>query len=88
MKISLNWLKQYLRLDLDANKISEYLTDIGLEVEGIHEFEEIKGGLEGVIIGEVMTCIKHPNADRLKLTTVDIGEKEFIQIVLWALMLT
>lgn len=81
MKISLNWLKQYLRLDLDANKISEYLTDIGLEVEGIHEFEEIKGGLEGVIIGEVMTCIKHPNADRLKLTTVDIGEKEFIQIV-------
>ena len=78
MKISLNWLKQYLRLDLDANKISEYLTDIGLEVEGIHEFEEIKGGLEGVIVGEVMTCIKHPNADRLKLTTVDIGEKEFI----------
>ena len=82
MKISLNWLKQYLRLDLDANKISEYLTDIGLEVEGIHEFEEIKGGLEGVIIGEVMTCIKHPNAD-IK-STVDIGEKEFIQIV-WRL---
>ena len=81
MKISLNWLKQYLRLDLDANKISEFLTDIGLEVEGIQEFEEIKGGLEGVIIGEIMTCVKHPNADRLKLTTVDIGEKEFIQIV-------
>ena len=81
MKISLNWLKQYIRLDLDINKISEYLTDIGLEVEGVSEFENIKGGLKGVVIGEVLTCEKHPNADRLNKTTVDIGEKNFLSIV-------
>ena len=81
MKISLNWLKQYICLDLDSNKISEYLTDIGLEVEGVSEFENIRGGLKGVVIGEVLTCKKHPNADRLNTTTVDIGEKNYLSIV-------
>ena len=81
MKISLNWLKQYIRLDLETSKISELLTNIGLEVEGVSYFESIKGGLKGVIIGEVLTCIQHPNADRLKLTTVNIGKEEILQIV-------
>ena len=74
MKISLNWLQQYIKLDLEVNKISEYLTDTGLEVEGVEEIESIKGGLKGIIIGEVLSCEQHPNADRLKVTTVNIGE--------------
>ena len=81
MNISLNWLKQYIHLDLEVNQISEYLTDIGLEVEGISEVESIKGGLKGIIIGEVLTCDKHPNADRLSKTTVNIGEKNTLNIV-------
>ena len=81
MKISLNWLKQYIRLDLETSKISELLTNTGLEVEGVSYVESIKGGLKGVIIGEVLTCIQHPNADRLKLTTVNIGKEEILQIV-------
>ena len=74
MKISLNWLQQYIKLDLEVNQISEFLTDTGLEVEGIEEIESIKGGLKGIVIGEVVTCQQHPNADRLKATTVNIGE--------------
>ena len=74
MKISLNWLQQYIKLDLGVEKISEYLTDTGLEVEGVEEIESIKGGLKGIVIGEVLSCEKHPNADRLKVTTVNIGE--------------
>jgi len=74
MKISLNWLQQYIKLDLEVEKISEYLTDTGLEVEGVEEIESIKGGLKGIVIGEVLSCEKHPNADRLKVTTVNIGE--------------
>ena len=74
MKISLNWLQQYIKLDLEVDKISEYLTDTGLEVEGVEEIESIKGGLKGIIIGEVLSCEQHPNADRLKVTTVNIGE--------------
>ena len=74
MKISLNWLQQYIKLDLEVNKISEYLTDTGLEVEGVEEIESIQGGLKGIIIGEVLSCEQHPNADRLKVTTVNIGE--------------
>ena len=74
MKISLNWLQQYIKLDLEVNQISEFLTDTGLEVEGIEEIESIKGGLKGIVIGEVVTCQQHPNADRLKVTTVNIGE--------------
>ena len=74
MKISLNWLQQYIKLDLEVDKISEYLTDTGLEVEGVEKIESIKGGLKGIIIGEVLSCEQHPNADRLKVTTVNIGE--------------
>ena len=81
MRISLNWLKQYIRLDLEVSKISELLTDTGLEVEGVSQIESIKGGLKGVVIGEVITCVQHPNADRLKLTTVNIEKDENLQIV-------
>lgn len=73
MKISLNWLKDYIQLDQDVETISKTLTDTGLEVEGLEEFGKLPGGLEGLVIGEVLTCEKHPNADKLKITTVDIG---------------
>ena len=81
MKISNSWLQKYLRVDLSIEKISELLTDIGLEVEGIHKYETVKGGLKGIVIGEILTKSKHPDADRLNLTTVDIGEEEPLQIV-------
>ena len=81
MKISYNWLKQFLQLDWKAEKTGELLTDLGLEVEGISNFESVKGGLEGVVVGHVLTCKKHPNADRLKLTTVAIGQENPVQIV-------
>ncbi len=81
MKISYNWLKQFLQIDWDAQKTGELLTDLGLEVEGISEFESVKGGLKGIVVGHVLTCEKHPNADRLKLTTVDIGQEAPVQIV-------
>lgn len=81
MKISYNWLKQFLQTDWEVNKASELLTDLGLEVEGIETVESIKGSLEGVVVGEVLTCIQHPNADRLKLTTVDLGPGDPVQIV-------
>lgn len=73
MKISLNWLKQYIELQETPEEIAALLTKSGLEVESVSRFEPIKGGLEGLVIGEVLTCEKHPNADRLKITTVDIG---------------
>ena len=81
MNISYNWLKNYLDLNLSSEEISQLLTDTGLEVEGIKEIESVKGGLKGVVIGEVLTKIQHPNADRLSLTTVDIGEDDPLQIV-------
>ncbi|WP_350285600.1 phenylalanine--tRNA ligase subunit beta [uncultured Croceitalea sp.] len=81
MKISYNWLKQFLQLDWEATKTGELLTDLGLEVEGIEQFESVKGALEGVVVGHVLTCTKHPNADRLKLTTVDVGLEAPVQIV-------
>jgi len=81
MTISYNWLKAYLPLDLPAEKVGEILTDTGLEVEGIEKIESVKGGLKGVVIGEVLTCVQHPNADRLKITTVNIGDAEPLQIV-------
>jgi len=81
MKISYNWLKQFVKIDWDAIKTGELLTDLGLEIEGIADFESVKGGLEGVVVGHVLTCEKHPNADKLKLTTVDIGASEPVQIV-------
>ncbi len=81
MKISYNWLKQYIPVDLPAGQVSDILTNIGLEVEGLETFQSVKGGLEGVVIGEVLTCEKHPNADKLTVTTVDIGAGEPLQIV-------
>ncbi len=81
MKISYNWLKQFLQIDWDAQKAGELLTDLGLEVEGISQFESVKGGLKGIVVGHVLTCEKHPNADRLKLTTVDVGQEAPLQIV-------
>lgn len=81
MKISYNWLKQFIKTDWNAEKTGELLTDLGLEVEGIEHFQSVKGGLDGVVVGEVLTCIKHPNADKLKLTTVTIGGDLPLQIV-------
>jgi len=81
MKISYNWLKQFLQIDWEAEKAGELLTDLGLEVEGIETKESIKGSLKGIVVGEVLTCEQHPNADRLKITTVDIGADEPLQIV-------
>ena len=81
MKISYNWLKEYLDFDLDHNSVSEILTDLGLEVEGISKYESIPGSLEGVIVGKITSLKKHPNADRLNITTVDIGEKDELQII-------
>lgn len=81
MKISYNWLKQFLQVDWEAEKVGELLTDLGLEVEGIEIRESIKGSLAGVVVGEVLTCKQHPNADRLKVTSVDLGEGSPVQIV-------
>ncbi|WP_397446605.1 phenylalanine--tRNA ligase subunit beta [Polaribacter sp. R77954] len=81
MKISYNWLKQFLQVDWEVSKTGELLTDLGLEVEGIETKESIKGSLKGVITGEVLTCVQHTNADRLKVTTVDLGNGEPVQIV-------
>jgi len=81
MKISYNWLKQFIKINWPAEQTSELLTDLGLEVEGIEAFLSVKGGLEGVVIGEVLTCKQHPNADRLKVTTVNIGADSPLQIV-------
>ncbi len=82
MKISYNWLQQFLQLDWAPEKTGELLTDLGLEVEGIETKESIKGSLVGVVVGEVLTCEKHPNADKLKVTTVNIGNGEApIQVV-------
>ncbi|MAX06181.1 MAG: phenylalanine--tRNA ligase subunit beta [Flavobacteriales bacterium] len=81
MKISYSWLNNYLNLELPHEEVSALLTDIGLEVEGVEEVERIKGGLKGVIIGEVLTKTGHPNADRLAITTVNIGDDVPLQIV-------
>ena len=81
MKISNSWLQDYLKVDLSVDEIADLLTDIGLEVEGVEKFESIKGGLEGIVIGKILTVEKHPDADRLKLTTVDVGQSEPLQIV-------
>jgi phenylalanyl-tRNA synthetase beta chain len=80
MKISFNWLKKYIDIDISVEEARQILTDTGLEVESIEKIEAVKGGLEGVVIGKVLTCEKHPDADKLKVTTVDIGT-ETLQIV-------
>ncbi len=81
MKISYNWLKQFIQLDWEAEKTGTLLTDLGLEIEGIEPYESVPGGLKGVVVGHVLECTQHPNADRLKLTKVDIGGDAPLQIV-------
>lgn len=81
MKISYNWLKQFIKTDWISEQTSELLTDLGLEVEVVEKYQSIKGGLEGVVVGHVLTCEKHPDADRLKVTTVNIGLETPVQIV-------
>ncbi len=76
MDISYNWLKNYINTDKSPAQIAEILTSLGLEVGSIEEVETIKGGLRGLVIGEVLTCEKHPNADKLSVTTVNIGTGE------------
>lgn len=81
MKISYNWLLQYLDTDKKPEELSTILTNIGLEVEGMYDWVSVKGGMKGVLTGEVKTCERHPNADRLFVTTVDTGDKELHKIV-------
>ena len=81
MKISSSWLRQYYDAGLSTEEIARVLTDTGLEVGGVESFETVPGGLQGLVIGEVLTCDKHPNADRLSVTTVNVGEAEPLQIV-------
>ncbi len=81
MNISYNWLKNYLKTDLSAEKIAEILTDIGLEVEEFEKIETIRGGLAGVVVGQVLTCVDHPDSDHLHVTTVDVGAGEPLNIV-------
>ncbi len=81
MKISYNWLKDYINLDIETDRLAEILTNLGLEVEGVEVYEEVRGNMHGFVVGEVLTCIKHPNADKLSLTTVNIGTREPLNIV-------
>ncbi len=81
MNISYSWLKQYIDINLSPAEVAKVLTSIGLEVEGIESVEKVKGGLEGFVIGEVKTCLKHPGADKLSVTTVDIGQEDLLNIV-------
>ncbi len=81
MNISYKWLKNYIDTDLSAEEIAVILTDIGLEVESFEKIETIRGGLAGVVVGEVLTCVDHPDSDHLHVTTVDVGDGEPLQIV-------
>lgn len=81
MKISYNWLKQYINCEYSAEKVSEVLTSTGLEVEDLTPFESVKGSLKGVVVGKVLTCVEHPNSDHLHITTVDCGGDEPLHIV-------
>ena len=81
MKISYNWIKNYLKTDIEPAKVAGILTDIGLEVEGVEDWVSVKGGLEGFVIGKVLTCQKHPDADKLSVTTVDVGGEQPLRIV-------
>jgi phenylalanyl-tRNA synthetase beta chain len=81
MTISYNWLSEYLPEPVAAEKLSEILTSIGLEVESLHKFEEIPGGLQGLVVGEVISCEKHPDADKLRLTKVAVGADKILNIV-------
>ena len=81
MKISYNWLKQFIKIDWNSDETATLLTDLGLEVEVVEKYQSVKGGLEGILVGHVLTCVQHPNADRLKVTTVDLGDGIPLQIV-------
>ena len=81
MKISYKWLKEYVDFNLLADEVAAALTSIGLEVDGVEEVQSIKGGLEGIVIGEVLTCEPHPNSDHMHVTTVNLGTSEPVQIV-------
>lgn len=81
MRISYNWLKQFIKLDSSSEETAALLTDLGLEVEVVEKYQSVKGGLEGIVVGEVKTCVQHPDADRLKVTTVDLGNGNPVQIV-------
>jgi phenylalanyl-tRNA synthetase beta chain len=81
MKISYNWLKQFIKIDWKSDETAALLTDLGLEVEIVDKYQSIKGGLEGIVVGHVLTCVPHPDADRLKITTVDLGDGIPLQIV-------
>lgn len=81
MKISYSWLKNYIKTDIKPEEVAQLLTDTGLEVEGFEKIQTVKGGLEGLVIGEVLTKTKHPDADRLNVTTVNVGGQEPLQIV-------
>jgi len=81
MKISFNWLQQFVNIKLDENETAEILTNLGLEIEGIEKYESIPGSLDGIVVGKVESCEPHPNADKLKLTRVNVGKEEKLQIV-------
>lgn len=81
MKISYNWLKQFIKIDWNSEETAALLTDLGLEVETVDKYQSVKGGLEGIVVGHVLTCVPHPDADRLKVTTVDLGNGVPVQIV-------
>src|ERR1700750_2423429 len=81
MKISYKWLSEYLPVTIEPERLSRILTSIGLEVEDFYRYEEVKGGLKGLVIGKILTVEKHPNADKLTLTTVDIDAPAPLQIV-------
>ncbi len=81
MKISFNWLKDYIDFDLSPEELAEILTDTGLEIEKVEQFDSLPGGLRGVVVGEVLETAQHPNADKLKTTKVDVGAGEPLDIV-------
>ncbi|MCK7540749.1 MAG: hypothetical protein MZV63_62620 [Marinilabiliales bacterium] len=81
MKISYNWLREYLNFDAGAEELSAILTGLGLEVEGVEEWVSVRGGMKGIVVGRVLTCERHPDADRLSVTTVDAGGTEPLHIV-------
>jgi phenylalanyl-tRNA synthetase beta chain len=81
MKISYNWLKQFIKIDWKSDETAALLTDLGLEVEMVDKYQSVKGGLEGIVVGHVLTCVQHPDADRLKITTVNLGDGVPLQII-------
>ena len=81
MNISYNWLKEYVDFDLTPDEVAAALTSIGLETGSVEEVQTIKGGMEGLVIGEVLTCEAHPNSDHMHVTTVHLGQGEPVQLV-------